>query len=423
MDDIRLSTILGLLVLILLSAFFSACETAFTSANRIRLKNHHAGGAKRAKRALEIIEDYDNALSAVLIGNNIVNLVAASIASYASALAFGAVGLAVSTVIMTVTIIIFGEIIPKSLAKYRAEAFLLATADVVFVFIKAMYPLSFLLSLIRKLFSGTSKGSAPTVTEEELRVIIDEIEDEGVLHEEEKELLRSVLEFDDIEAKDILTPRVDLVAMEMGASIESIRDIFIKEEYTRLPLYADNIDNIVGVLNSKDFFREYFAKGEFNVEDILLEPIYVPAAINISKLLKELQRTKQHMAVVTDEYGGTLGIITLEDILEQLVGEIYDEHDEIANMISQEEDGFVEIDGDVPLDKLYPYFSGTNPEFEGDFTTVSAYILDFAQKIPEGGEIIEMEHMLVQVLEVDRQRITLVKVRPLVWNGLKDKED
>ena len=318
-----------IVVLLLLSAVFSASETAFSAAKDTRLRAIAQDGGKRAKLAIKISESFDKALTAILIGNNIVNLAAASVATLMVTNRFGAQYVAVGTAVITVLVIIFGEILPKNLAKECPETFCLFIAYPIWWMITVFTPLVWLLiklkNLVVKLVGG--ENDQPSMTEEELKLMIDEIEDEGVLDESESDLVKNALEFSDISVSEILIPRVNIAAVEIGDDVETIKEVFITSHFSRLPVYEKTIDSIVGIIHEKNFFDMYL-HGRRDINEIIQKPLYIFGLTSISDIMKEMQRSKSHMAVVVDQYGGTQGIITMEDIIEELVGEIYDETDE-----------------------------------------------------------------------------------------------
>ena len=305
-------------ILIMFSAFFSGTETAFASVSKIRLKYRAQNGDKRAKTALNILDRFDDALSAILIGNNIVNIGSASLATIICTTYFGeSLGPTISTVATTLLVLTFGEILPKTIAKENAESIALTVASALSGIMTLFKPLVWffvqLKSIVMKLFKSTDHS--PSITEEELKYMIEEIEDEGVLEEHESELIQSAMEFTDITVSEIITHRVDVVAVDITESIEAVKQIFLTERFTRLPVYDKNIDNILGIIHDKDFFREYLKSPDFPLSSIVKEVLFVPPKKRISELLKDFQKSKSQMAVVTDQFGGTLGIITVEDIL------------------------------------------------------------------------------------------------------------
>jgi putative hemolysin len=403
-------------LLIAMSAFFSGSETAFSSVNRIRLKNYASAGDKRAKRAIYIVDNYDNALSAILIGNNIVNIASASIGTIICTDLFGpAWGPVASTAIMTLLVLCFGEILPKCIAKENAERMALSVGGILSALMVVLKPLIWIFvklkSLVLRRF--TSSDKMPSVTEEELKTIIEEIEDEGVLQQHESELIQSALEFDDITVSEILTHRVDVIGVEADADIESIKQIFLTERFSRLPVYEKSLDNVLGIISDKDFFREYLKNPNFMLSSIIQETLFVPPKKSISQLLRQLQRTKCQLAIVTDQYGGTLGLITLEDILEELVGEIWDEDEEIVNEIIPLSECSYQVSGDCHLDDLFEQIDPEHREYNGENNTVSGWVLDMMQKIPEEGETCTVDCFQITVQEVEEQRIKQVVITVL----------
>lgn len=404
-------------VCILFSAFFSGTETAFSSVSRARLKSYSNSGDKRAKRALKVTERYDTALSAVLIGNNIVNIASASIGTLLFTRTLGDSGAGVSTVVMTIVVLIFGEVVPKSLAKQHPENVVMRAAGILLILMKVFYPLIWLLQQIVKLFSRKlGNGNQPSVTEEELKVIIEEIEDEGVLNEHESELVQSAIDFDDITVDEILTPRVDVTAIAIDEDAETIKDLFFSTGFTRMPVYEKNMDDIIGVLNEKDFLKEYIESGnQIDIKPLIQKVTFVPPKKRIAELLKELQRDMLHIAIITDPFGGTIGIITLEDIIEELVGEIWDESDKVTQEMEQLSENVYRVSGDMNVYDLFEELDISDINYEGSSQSVSGWALDIFEKIPEPNDIFDFENLHIVVENVLEQRITsfLVRVDPI----------
>lgn len=405
------SGVLCILVVILvgMSAFFSGSETAFATINKIRLKNLAAEGNKKAAKVLKVAEDYDRALSAILIGNNIVNIGSASIGTIIFTTWFGpANGAWISTLVMTIMVLIFGEILPKSLAKENAERFSLAVVDILDFLIKIFSPLIFFFLKLKELISRSNgENQQPSVTEQELKYIIEESESEGVLEEQESQLVQSALDFDETVVSEVLTPRVDVVAIELNEDIDTIKSLFFEEGYSRLPVFQGTIDTIVGVIHSKDFFRAYIQEKNVDISKLLQKTIYVPPKKRISELLRELQKLKSHMAVVTDQYGGTIGVITLEDMIEELVGDIWDESDEEEIDIVKVSDTEYQVSGDTNIEDFFDRidFEYRESDFEDCAHTFAGWALETFERIPEMGDYFEYENLKIQVLEVSEQRI------------------
>lgn len=425
MSDIGLY--LAVVILIAMSAFFSATETAFSSLNRIRLKNYAADGNKRAVKALKISDDFDRALSSILIGNNVVNIASASIGTliFSNLLGNGPTAVTVSTIVMTVVVLIFGEVLPKSLAKESPEKFALAVTPILYALIVLLTPLTALLVGLKKLVTKIfkTKNPVPSVTEEELKYIIEEIEDEGVLEEQESELVQSALEFDDITADEILTPRVDIAAVNVNDPPEKVLEAFREGSRSRLPVYEKSIDSIIGIINAKAFLNAYLENPEVSVRSLLQETIFVPPTKKISMLLKEMQRKKLQLAIVVDQYGGTIGIVTVEDILEELVGEIWDEDEDITEEIVPVGENVYEVSGDVNIYDMFEALDLDFPKFKSTSNSLSGWALEMFERIPEAGESFTYENLTITVLELDEQRILKLKVEVTPQAGSEQENE
>lgn len=404
----------SLIILLALSAFFSSCETAFSTVNKIRLKTLAEGGNRRARRALAIAEDYDKTLSTVLIGNNIVNIAASSIATVLFiSLIDEQLAASVSTIVMTILILIFGEVTPKSYAKANAERIALLFSDPMYMLRIVFTPISRLFVHLTHFVTKTSgQDDAPSVTEEELRYIIDTTAEEGVLLESESELLHSAMEFDDIKVHEILTPRVDIVAINVEDDIPTVLEFVLSERYSRIPVYEESIDHIIGVLHTRDFLEELATGKTPDLRRLLSECLYVHRNLKISTLLSDFKRTKNNMAVVMDDYGGTMGIVTTEDILEELVGEIWDEDEEIVHEFNALGDGTYEIAGEYPIRDLLDEFDLDEDDLDAESNSVGGWAMEEFGRIPDVGDSFTWRNLEVTVLEIDDQRIVklLVKV-------------
>lgn len=423
MDSHSTTLILILIALVILSGYFSATETAFSSLNRIRLKNLAAAGNKRAKLAYALSENYDELLSTILVGNNLVNIASTAIATvlFTSALGDGA-GPTVSTIVMTVVVLIFGEVSPKSLAKENAEGFAMVSAPMIRILIVVLKPVNFLFTQLKKglkkLFRITSEHS---VTDSELLTIVEEAEQEGGIDQEESAMLRNVIEFDDIEAIDIMTPRVDVEAISKDTPKEEIARLFRETGYSRLPMYEETIDSILGVIHEKNFYA-YVWGTDKPVESILKPAEFIPPSMKISALLKLLQQNKLHMAVIVDEFGGTEGIVTLEDVIEELVGEIWDEHDTVIQESFQklDEDTYL-VHCSADLDDLFDFFH-IHPETEA--STINGWFTENLDRIPETGDSFTYEGLLFTVLRAESNRTEEISVKgdPLPEQQEDDEE-
>lgn len=384
-------SVIAIVVLVIMSAYFSATETAFTSLNRIRVKNMAGEGNKKAKLVMKLSDEYDKLLSAILIGNNIVNIAMTAIATVLFVGIYGAdVGATAATVVITIVVLIFGEITPKNVAKEKPEKFAMFSARIIHFFMILLTPLIVIFSGWKKLISKLFKLDYDNViTEEELITIVEEAETEGGIGEEQSELIQNAIEFNDLDAWDVLTPRVDLVAIDVSTPEKEIAELFRKTGFSRLPVYEDEIDNILGVLNQKDFHNEIYGSKK-KVSEYIKQVVFVAGTIKISVLLKKMQQAKTHIAVVVDEYGGTEGIVTMEDIIEELVGEIYDEHDIQASQdIIQLRDGSYRVLGSANIDKVLDFFDEEDDDI--DATTVNGFIVSELDNLPRAGDMFTYE--------------------------------
>lgn len=418
------TNIIIIVLMIMFSAFFSASETAISSVNRIRLKNMAENGNRGAARALKILGKYDKALTTILIGNNIVNITCSSIATVVCIAVVGEqYGSLVSTIVTTIVVLIFGEVMPKSIAKDHAEPIAIGVSAVISFLMLIFTPFSAFFILLKngiaKLFRSKESVS---VTEEELMAIIDEIEDEGVLEQQESNLVRSALQFDETTVDEIITPRVSVVAVDVNDSAKDVCDKFLSEQYSRMPVYEKTLDNIIGVINQKDFLKEYLEQGEkLMIRDIVQETVYFPHMLRISEVLRTMQKKKCHMCVVLDQHGGTLGIVTMEDLLEELVGEIWDESDEVKSPITTVSENVFEVYGDVSLGNLRRFFEDReiDVEIESEAHTVAGWVLELFGSIPKNGDVVRSERFVVTVLEAAELRVNKVRIE-LVSDEVKD---
>lgn len=408
MDSSSIGMLVVLFILVGCSAYFSATETAFTSLNSIRMKTWAENGDKRAARTLAIAEDFDKVLSTILIGNNIVNISASTIATVFFTKIFFEYGPTISTIVVTIVVLIFGEISPKSLAKEFPEKFAMQSTPILRVLIILLAPLNAFIGLWKKLLAKIIRTSGDNgITEEELVGIVNQAESEGGLDEHESDLIRASIEFNDLDVSDIITPRVDLVALDEEATMEEAGALFAESGYSRLPVYHDTIDNIVGVIHQKDYYKSK-SRGETMLSLVKSPVVYTTPNTKIFKVLRTLQHSKVHMAVVVDEYGGTEGIVTLEDIIEELVGEIWDEHDEIVESFHKQTDGSYIIDCSADLDDMYDLFQVKG---ECEATTVSGWVLEQIDRIPKVGDSFSAEGLDVVVTAVDHRRVIEIQVR------------
>ena len=376
--------IIGIAVLVIFSAYFSATETAFTSVNRIRIKNLANDGNKKAKEVLELSEKFDKMLSTILVGNNIVNIAMSAIATVLFMELYPVYGATIATVVITVVVLIFGEISPKSLAKESPEKFAMFSAPFLKFFMVLLAPVNWIFGCWKKLLAKlfNADGVNP-ITEDELLTIVEEAETEGGIDTDQSELIQNAIEFNDLEAWDVLTPRVDIKAIEIDETQDEIAELFLSTGFSRLPVYEDDLDNIVGVLIQKDF-HNYIKGTDTPISEYVKPVIFVAGSMKIAQLLKRLQTVKTHIAIIVDEYGGTSGLVTMEDIIEELVGEIYDEHDAAALQdIVQQQDGSYRVLCGTNIDKMFDYF---DVEEEIDATTVNGWVVLQIDKLPSVGD-------------------------------------
>ncbi len=403
------SSIVIIVICIILSMYFSATETAFSCLNRIRIKNKAENGNKRAALVLRLLDKYDEMLSTILVGNNIVNILCSSVATllFVNLLKDPDLGATVSTVVITVLLLIFGEISPKTIAKERPEGLAMFSAPILRFLMIVLTPVTFIFKLWQKLLSVLIKSPADQgITEEELLTIVDEAEQDGNLDKDESELIRSAIEFNELEVRDIFTPRIDISAIPADITKEKAAEVFSETGYSRLPVYEGTLDNITGILYLKDFYNNAYNR-KTDIHEIIKPVIYVPRSKKISDLRKELQEQQLHIAVVTDEFGGTVGIVTLEDILEELVGEIWDEHDEIIREISEVDENKYIVSGKANIEKVFETL-----DMDGDFEaiTVGGWVMETLERIPSTGEGFTYQNLQVQVLKMMGRRIEQVEI-------------
>lgn len=410
-----------LLILLALSAFFSATETAYSTANKLRLKAMAEDGSAAAKRVLKITENYDKFISTVLIGNNIVNIGASSIATLLFArLLPEELTAAVSTVVVTVIVLIFGETLPKSIARSNAEKYALVTSRIVGAITVLFSPAAFVLVKLIHLFSRKKDSDGPSVTENELKYIIESIEEEGILEENESDLVQSALDFDETTVQEIMTPRSDIVAIDIDGSPEDILKTIIDEGFTRMPVYRDHLDNILGLINVKDVLTRIATGKQVNIKYLMKPASFAYVTMNISPLLTEMRQQKSHLSIVVDDYGSTKGLVTMEDILEELVGEIWDEYDEIVQEIVDLGNEVYEVNGNMNLDDLFDALEMDSRNFDCDYNTAGGWALAVFERIPKVGEVFSYKNLRITILEADEQRVIKLKIEK---TGDSDAED
>ena len=402
--------LLVLVFLVLCYSFFSASETAFTSLNKIKLKALANTGNKKAEKTLTLCENFSKLLTTILVGNTIVNVVAASLATVLFTNVLGGNGVAVSSIVMTLVIMIFGEIIPKNIAKFVQEKFAMSSTPILRFLCWIFTPLTFVFGYIEKLISNMYENDSETYSTDEFITMVEEANEDGDIEDHEADLITNALEFNDLNVGDILTPRTDVIAIDINEdSIEEIELKYRDSGFSRLPVYDDNLDNIVGVLIEKDFYYHLLYEKSTNIKEILKEAIYTSPQVKVSSLLKQLQNSKSHMAIVVDEYGGTEGIITMEDILEELVGEIYDEHDEVVEYYKKIDNDTYLVKADVDIDDMFEHF-GIDCNEDYEFNTASAWVIDILDKIPVKGDSFDFMNMHVEVTDADSKKVNELKI-------------
>ena len=418
----HLSLTIAIVILVLLSGFFSGTETAFSCANKIKLKTLVSQGKKNAKAVYKFADEaYDKLVTAILIGNNIVNLTASALATilFADLIANEEVATTVSTAVLTVVVLLFGEITPKYLASVYPEKVCFLFYPLMMVFYWVLWPLSKIFDFYK---AGLAKAfklkKDETVTDEELLSLVEEAEESGTLKEDESELVRSALEFDDLKVEDILVPRVDVYAIDEETPMAEILEVFEKTGYSRLPVYKETIDNVIGLVHERDFFAAYI-KGEKDVSGVVQDIVFTTEYTRISTLLKQLQKQKIHMAAVSDEYGGLLGIVTLEDILEELVGDIWDEHDEEEVLYGKIKEGEYWVDGKCPLDEFFELYEDLEGDGEDcESNTVGGWVTEMYGEIPPVGQILRYEYLEIKIVKATKQKVLKVLV-----NALEDDDE
>ena len=410
-------SVLLLILLIALSAYFSASETAFASYNKTRMKSEAEDKkALKARRVLSLSENYEKLISTILIGNNIVNIVATSVATlfFTHLISNEAVAATVSTVVMTLAVLTFGEITPKTVAKRTADSFTKRVADSLTVLTIVFTPLTFIFNLWQKFVLKFFKDDGEAaVTEDEIITVVEEAAEDGEIDEQESELIKNVIKFSDLDVNDILTPRVDVTAVDINWDKEKIAKVFAETEFSRLPVYDESIDNISGILYQKDFYNH----SQLPVSELVKPVKFIFSSMKISRLLKLFQESKCHMVVVNDEYGGTEGIVTLEDVIESLVGEIYDEHDEVVEDIVKLSETNYKVLGSTSIDKFLETFELELEEEDddSDITTVSGFAAHNLEKIPDEGDVFEHRNLKITITKTDSNRVVeaMVEVMPI----------
>lgn len=429
MDSDSIFMLLAMILLVALSAFFSATETAYTSFNRIKLKSLAAAGNKSAAKVLKLDEKYERLLTAILVGNNIANISLTTISTmffmklFSEKLSDDAIA-AVSTAVVTIVILIFGEISPKAIAKDHADGYVLSTHGIISFLITILFPITIAFSAWKKLLNIIFKsGKREATTEDELITMVDEAEHDGGLDEDESELIRSAIEFSDLTAGEILTPRIDLVAITDGTDMREIMMMFFETGFSRLPVIGDSIDDIKGVLHEKDFFYAYNT-GKTDLTQFYQKPLYISKHHKVDDLLRDLQNEKCHMAFVIDEFGGLMGIVTMEDIIEELIGDVYDEHDEVETLMVPGEDSSLTVDCSASLDDMFDYFDLKYDDDDSDKPlTVNGWVQKHFEGIPDEGEsFIYNDTLEVTVVKCDEKMVKEVVIKKIKKDDEEEDE-
>ena len=405
------NTIILILIFLVASySFFSASETAFSSLNKIKLKALANTGNKQAERTYNLTEKFSKLLTTILVGNTIVNVVAASLATLLFTRLFGVNGVAISSVVMTLLIMIVGEIIPKNIAKNIPERIAISVTPLMSLLMWIFTPVTFIFDYVEKLFARLYQNENDTFSNDELITMVEEANEEGEMEDHEAEIITNALEFNDLDVGEILTPRIDVVAVDIDEdSLKDIEKLYRDSGYSRLPVYKDNLDNIIGVLHEKDFYYHLLYEKNLKIKNILQKVMYTSAQVKISSLLKQFQSSKSHLAVVVDEYGGTEGIITMEDILEELVGEIYDEHDEVVEYYKKIDDNTYLVNADVDIEDMFEHF-GIDDQEEYEYNTATGWVIDKLDKIPVVGDSFDYKNMHVEVTDADDKTVNEIKI-------------
>ncbi len=422
--DAGVGPLIAMILLLICSGFFSSVETAFTSFNKIRFKSLAQAGDKKAQAVLALESKYDKLITGVLIGNNIVNISLSSIATifFIDILSNNeSIAATVSTIVTTVAVLIFGEISPKVIARQNADKLAILFAPIVKFILIILTPLTLIFggwsALMSKIFRSKEQN---TITEEELITIVEEAQEDGTLEDDESNLIRSAIEFSDVSAGDILTPRVDICAIPRDASVEEIAKIFIETSYSRLPVYDEDIDDIIGILHEKDFFIAYHNNNK-TITKHIKKPVHVSEHIKIADLLQTLKAKKCHMAIVVDEFGGTMGIVTMEDIIEELIGDVWDEHDEVKNDFKEQEDGSYIVDCSAELDDFFEKFGVEIHDFDDLPQTVNGFIMKELETFPQVGDGFDFMNIHIQIEKISQKRVEKIRVTYIIKQDENEK--
>lgn len=424
MNTLLLNCLL-IVFLLICSAFFSSTEIAYAAANPSRLRKAAESGSRNGKWALRISENYNKALCAILIGNNLVNIASSSVATVIAIELVGSAGAAIATGVMTVLLLIFGEILPKQLAKQFCDKYALFSAPILNLFVTITKPIVWLfmqmIALVSKIW--VKAKSDDSITYDDLMTMVEMVEEEGILEEDSVELLQAAIEFDDIEVHKVITHRVNMTALDINDPIEESIQTALSSDYSRIPVYEDSIDNIIGILPVSLLLKEMLDNPTPDIRAMLTEPLFVPQTKKLPEVLDEMRQAQFHLAIVTDDYGGTLGIATMEDILEELVGEIWDETDEIEPEIVEVTEENLLVEGDMLMVDFLEYIEEEDPELDGDFSTVNGWVTEVLDKYPEANDTFTYRNYQITVLEADNRCATKLQIIKLEKSEEEESEE
>ncbi len=415
---------LGMIILLLLSGFFSGSEIALMSVNKVEIRHLKQEGNVKAKIVDRLLDRSDRLLVTILVGNNLVNVGASAVATKIATEMFGSKGVGIATGVVTLLLLVFGEITPKSIANNKARKFSMAVARPIEICYYLFYPIVVTLNLLTQMVSGEDENyhNKPFISEERIRRYVSVGEEEGVIESDEKRMINSIFEFDDTIVKEIMVPRIDMVCVEVNDSLDKLKDLVIEKGLSRIPVYNDTVDHIVGIVYAKDLLPLLKDNTPaMDIQKIMRPAYYVPETKKVDNLLSELKNKQIHMAVILDEYGGTAGLVTIEDLLEEIVGEIHDEYDEEEKMIKRENEEEAVVDGRVDIDKLNKVLDLSLPE--ENYETISGFVLSMLGYVPQAGEKIMLEDLEIIVEEVIQRRISKVRVKKLVVSEAAEEEE
>ncbi|MBR3593384.1 MAG: HlyC/CorC family transporter [Clostridia bacterium] len=414
-----------IVVCLIFSAFFSSSEIAYASANKVRLKRNAEEKGTPSKLAYKIYDNYESALATILIGNNLVNIASESVATVIVIDLLGSQNAWVATLVMTVIVLVCGEIVPKVVVKTMPETFSTLFSIPLYVLMIITKPIVLVVDLIIKVLSPLWKHGVNTapISEEELETILDTVEDEGIIDEEKADLLQSAFDFDEVQAYEIITPRVDMIAIDADSDREEMLELILSSTYTRIPVYKDTIDNIIGIVHVNLVVRDLTEDENADVLGRLMEPVFVHKTTSLDNVLKTMRKERNHLVVVTDEYGGVMGILTMEDVMEQLVGDIWDENDEIEPEVVELAEGKFEIDGDMRIEDFFDEVEFDDRDFDDDNSTVGGFVVEQLGRYAEPGDKVDYENLTFTVLETDNRRIEKLQVEVLEEEDEEEEDE